>query len=313
MSERLRREGDWPAAEALLQESIDLSTALGQEAGVAYARLACLLSYRGDEPATVQALSSARAEFAATQELWHPVWLAQAEGALALTLGRPRDAIQALDPVRSARFLGRGARDAVALGLVDLVEAYRAVGATAAAGDTCQELSDRLDGIVDPFGLAIVARCRALTSRTGADDLFAEALACHGRTSDAFELARTQLHLGEHLRRSRRPKQARTPLSRALAAFERLGVEPWAERARRELRASGEVVAPPPGTSAESLTPQELRVAMAVREGMTNEAVSQALFLSVKTVEFHLGRVYRKLGIRSRGGLASGMERAGIR
>lgn len=311
MSERMRREGAWPMAESLLHEAIDLAQAIDANIGIGFARLASLLAYRGDELGTARAVASAEQYFDDSGERWHPLWLVQARGALELTLGRPERAVAALTGLASVPFLGRGARDAIALGLVDLVEAHTLAGSTEEAADTAHELDRRLNGIADPLGAALVARCRALTNPADADAYFTSAREQHRQTSEVFEEARTELHFGEHLRRTRRPKLAREPLARALAAFEHLHVDPWADRARRELRAAGAVVTSP-SPDAAILTPQELRVALAVREGLTNDEVSGALFISVKTVEFHLGRVYRKLGIRSRGGLATALDRAGI-
>jgi DNA-binding NarL/FixJ family response regulator len=93
-------------------------------------------------------------------------------------------------------------------------------------------------------------------------------------------------------------------LHRALATFETLGAEPWAEQVRAELRASGETPEPSPGGSLMTLTPQELQVALVVGGGATNREAAAALFISPKTVEFHLGNVYGKLGVRSRTELA---------
>jgi DNA-binding CsgD family transcriptional regulator len=86
----------------------------------------------------------------------------------------------------------------------------------------------------------------------------------------------------------------------ALEAFERLGARPWADRARAELRASGERLRPRKATAHEQLTPQELQVSIAATEGLSNKEIGARLFLSPKTVEFHLGRAYRKLDVRSR-------------
>jgi len=119
-----------------------------------------------------------------------------------------------------------------------------------------------------------------------------------------FERARTELAWGEQLRRSGRRTEARERLNRALQIFDRLGAAPWAERARGELRASGQSVLTPEQRAEDALTPQELQVAAIVAGGATNREAAAALFLSVKTIEFHLGHVYRKLGIRSRTELA---------
>jgi DNA-binding CsgD family transcriptional regulator len=89
-------------------------------------------------------------------------------------------------------------------------------------------------------------------------------------------------------------------LHQALSRFVTLGAEPWAEQARAELRATGETPAPSPGGSLMRLTPQELQVALVVAGGATNKEAGASLFISPKTVEFHLGHVYAKLGVRSR-------------
>jgi DNA-binding CsgD family transcriptional regulator len=189
-----------------------------------------------------------------------------------------------------------------------------ASGELRSAASAAEDLAGRLDGVVDPLGLAFVARCRALVNDDPgtADALFAEALQEHERTADAFERARTLLLRGEQLRRSRRPRLAREPLAQALDTFQRLRTPDWAARARRELSATGERLAPRPEGGAVELTPQESRVALAVADGLTNAEVAQQLFLSVKTVEFHLGRVYRKLDVRSRGGLARALAAQGF-
>jgi DNA-binding CsgD family transcriptional regulator len=116
--------------------------------------------------------------------------------------------------------------------------------------------------------------------------------------------ARDLLALGERLRRARRRAEARAPLRDALAVFENLGADPWSRRARSELRATGERVAGRRGAPSSELTPQELRVALAVADGASNREAAATLFLSPKTVEHHLTSVYGKLGVRSRTALA---------
>lgn len=105
---------------------------------------------------------------------------------------------------------------------------------------------------------------------------------------------------GERLRRARRRTEARGQLERALATYERVGAEPWAERARSELRANGDRPRPIHSGAVAELTAQELQVALAVSHGATNREAATALFLSPKTVEAHLGRAHRKLGAHSR-------------
>ncbi len=121
----------------------------------------------------------------------------------------------------------------------------------------------------------------------------------HAREHGLGELA-----LGERLRRARRRSDSRQPLRAALETFDRLGARIWADRARTELAASGETARSRDPYASEQLTPQELQVALVVAQGATNKEAAAALFLSPKTIETHLGRVYRKLDVRSRTELA---------
>jgi DNA-binding NarL/FixJ family response regulator len=154
--------------------------------------------------------------------------------------------------------------------------------------------------------VAVSWRLRGLTaSEADFDDCFESALKEHVQAAYPWETARTHLAYGERLRRAGRRVDARAQLRPALEIFERLGAAVWAERARQELTATGETVRSRPGaTPIERLTPQEYQVARAVARGATNRQAASALFLSAKTVEFHLGNVYRKLGVRSRTELA---------
>jgi DNA-binding CsgD family transcriptional regulator len=145
------------------------------------------------------------------------------------------------------------------------------------------------------------------------EDHYHRALAAHALTGEPFEQARTHLLLGEHLRRNRRRSEARAHLQTAVHAFDWLGASPWSVRAGQELRAAG---GQPGGVGHESsgdvsaLTPQERAVALAVASGMSNREVAETLFLSPRTVEYHLGNVYRKLGVHGRGALARALDSA---
>ena len=120
-----------------------------------------------------------------------------------------------------------------------------------------------------------------------------------------YEEARSRLCYGERLRRAGRRVEARRQLRDALVTFERLRTDPYTERTRAELRASGETLRTrEPGTPLDELTPQELQVATLAAAGLTNKEAAARLFLSVKTIEAHLHRTYRKLGVRSRAELA---------
>ena len=129
---------------------------------------------------------------------------------------------------------------------------------------------------------------------------FETALRLHEQEPSAFERARTELCYGESLRRAGQRRRARDQLRSALVTFERISAEPWAERCRSELRASGEHIRLRDPTVAERLTPQEFQIALVIADGLTNRDAASRLFLSPKTVEFHLTRIYRKLGIHSR-------------
>jgi DNA-binding CsgD family transcriptional regulator len=128
---------------------------------------------------------------------------------------------------------------------------------------------------------------------------FEEALALHSRVEDRFQHARTLLAFGERLRRAGERRDARERLRAALELFEGLGAAPWRDRTEQELRASGAKLRRA-AESGDELTPQELQIALQVAEGKANKEVAAAMFLSTKTVEFHLSRIYRKLDITSR-------------
>jgi DNA-binding CsgD family transcriptional regulator len=148
----------------------------------------------------------------------------------------------------------------------------------------------------------------AAASLRGADAAWARALlegdaafekAADGVADRPFLLARVRLSHGEHLRREGSRREARDELRAALAVFEQLDAEPWSERARRELRASGETARRRQASTVDELTPQELQIARMVAAGASQKEVAASLFLSPKTIEYHLGKVYRKLGITS--------------
>jgi DNA-binding CsgD family transcriptional regulator len=150
----------------------------------------------------------------------------------------------------------------------------------------------------------ILAACKALVAGgEAATEQFEEALRLHARARP-FDLARIQLLYGEHLRRLRRRVDARAQLRAALEGFERFGAEPWAERARTELRASGETARSRDPEAAPRLTPQELQVAQLVAQGLSNKEVAAQLFLSPRTIDAHLRSVFAKLEITSRTQLA---------
>ncbi|HET9420677.1 MAG TPA: helix-turn-helix transcriptional regulator, partial [Nocardioides sp.] len=160
-----------------------------------------------------------------------------------------------------------------------------------------------------PWALARSERALALTGPDDELDTHLEtALGLHAETLDGFETARTRLVVGERLRRARRRKDAREQLREAVAIFDQLGAAPWAERAAAELAATGETAHRRHAGAAESLTPQELQVATLLTDGHTTREAATALFLSPKTVEYHLRKAYLKLGVNSREALARALS-----
>jgi DNA-binding CsgD family transcriptional regulator len=153
-----------------------------------------------------------------------------------------------------------------------------------------------------PTRLALLARCRALIDESGAERHYTDALSLDALPP--FDRARTELLYGEWLRRGRRRIDARVRLRSALETFEQLGVTPWAGRARAELRASGETARRRDPATRDQLTPQELRIAGLAAAGLTNPEIGAQLFLSPRTIDYHLRKVFAKLGISSRAELA---------
>ena len=145
----------------------------------------------------------------------------------------------------------------------------------------------------------LLQRARGMTAGAKGDRNFQRAVDLQGE-SRPFERARTELAYGETLRRARRRMDARAPLRRAMETFERVGAEPWAARAERELRATGETARRRDPSTIDQLTPQELTICQMVAEGLTNREIGTRLFLSARTIDYHLRKVFPKLGIASR-------------
>ncbi|WP_419999862.1 AAA family ATPase [Streptomyces boninensis] len=197
----------------------------------------------------------------------------------------------------------------------DLVEAAVRVGAPERAADALTRYTEWATSVQQDWAHALLHRSRALlaTDDTAATH-YAAALAAHDRDGRPLEYARTALLYGEWLRRSRRKAEARKQLDDALDVFERLNMRPWADRTRAELTATGtgpaaKQAAPPHGAAA-SLTPQELQIVRLAAQGLSNRDIAAQLFLSHRTVGYHLYKAYPKLGIASRAELKSLAARA---
>jgi ATP/maltotriose-dependent transcriptional regulator MalT len=195
--------------------------------------------------------------------------------------------------------------------LPELVEAAARVGET----DVARQALDRLVEMTQPagtdWGLGTEVRSRALLSDgEHADLLYREAIERFGRTGLRPELARSHLLYGEWLRREGRRSGARVQLRTAHHMFATIGMEAFAERTRRELVATGETVRKRSAETRDELTPQEEQIVRLARDGLSNPEIGTKLFLSSRTVEWHLRKVYMKLGISSRRELWAASARA---
>lgn len=228
-------------------------------------------------------------------------------GHLELSLGNAAAAAAALGPtVALARREGFGEPGAMRF-VIDQVEALIELGTPNEAHELLDWYEGRAHRLERASALAACARCRGLLAAAAGrlDDAvsaFDEALSRHAQVELPLDRGRTLLALGATQRRAKRRREARATLEEALGVFERIGAALWAERARAELRRiSGRAATPG------SLTPAEERVAALVAEGKTNREVGAALFLSGRTVEGHVGRIFAKLGVRHRGEIAAAL------
>ena len=192
--------------------------------------------------------------------------------------------------------------------LIELIEAAARSGNMPMASDALERLAETTQVSGTGFGLGIEARSRALMAEDGpADGLYLEAIDRLGRTQLRPELARAHLVYGEWLRRQGRRSQAREQLRTAHGMLDTMGMEGFAERARRELLATGETArkrtVQATVEASQALTAQEAQVARLARDGLSNPEIGARLFISSRTVQYHLGKVFTKLGISSRGQL----------
>jgi DNA-binding CsgD family transcriptional regulator len=302
-SELRWRTGDWTRALADAGEAVRLAQETGQNVILCFARasLALVLAGLGRE-AECRAVAAAAIEGAV--RVGSDSTFGRADAALGLLELGMGNAAAAVHHLRQAHAYvqAHGVNEPTVVPFGgDLLEAFVRAGRIADANETLEWLDERASSTGRDWTRAVVARGRGLLAPEGAyEEHFIEALALHDRLPTPFETARTRLAYGERLRRSGLRVRARESLRNALEEFLRLGATPWAVRARTELRATGESGARPRRAGMQELTPQELQVAFAVATGSTNREAAASLFLSPKTIEFHLSNVYSKLEIRSR-------------
>jgi len=300
----------WAAAQTSYDEAIRLGreTAQHVEVAAALAGLAWLEARQGSE---LDCREHATEATGMCEELGvdlFGVWAIQALGDLELGLGRPAAAIEHHE-AQVQTMLRRGIADVDLSPAPELVESLLRLGRDEEATAIATEFGAEAAAKGQPWALARAARCRGLLA--DAEDLqacFEEALKLHEQTPDVFETARTHLAYGARLRRARKRVAARAELRAAIEIFERLGAESWLAQASAELAATGERARRRDVSTLDELTPQEFRIARLLAEGKTTRQAAEAIFVSPKTVEYHLGHVYRKLGVHSREELAGALD-----
>jgi DNA-binding CsgD family transcriptional regulator len=293
-------QGRFSLAYAAAEEGVRLASDFGHQWGASsnLADLALIDALRGEE-------SRARAHAAQAIELaassGATVIAAFAElglGLLELTLGRPGEATDRLLLVTDVE---RPESNPV-IGLwpiPDLIEAAARSGRLDETLDRFDRYRDWVQRSPSPSRFSRLARCRALAGQGDEREQFEAALAA-GTALSPFEQARSELLYGEWLRRERRRREARLHLRKAADLFHQVGAPPWEERAEGELRATGETARRRDPSTLDQLTPQELQITGLVASGMTNREIAAQLYLSPRTIDYHLRKVFGKLGVASR-------------
>jgi ATP/maltotriose-dependent transcriptional regulator MalT len=296
-------------AHATASEGLRVSRDTGQSQWVSQlsAALAHVAAVRGDEEECRAHVDRALAAGTGGTMAPGAPWAYWSQGLLDLGAGRAQAALDRLTLLteESVRHHISAIRS-----VPDLVEAAVRLGVPERADEPLARFEAWARRSGQGWAGALVARCRALRAPDAeAEEYFTRALAAHDPHRRAMEAARTGLLYGEWLRRARRKAEARERLRTALDVFERLGARPWAQRARSELGAAGAAVAPVqesrPVAEEAGLTPQETQIVRLAARGLSNRDIAAQLFLSPRTVGYHLYKAYPKLGVVSRGELAA--------
>jgi DNA-binding CsgD family transcriptional regulator len=287
--------GELTAAAALLEEVEVIAEVTGSQ--IAPYGAVALAAWRGREAEALELMEAGTNEVVSRGEGSALTAIAWARAQLYNSLGRYEDA---LIPAQQA---GEHAEELLFAnwGLVELIEAATRSGRTALAADAIERLTRTTRSSGSDWALGIEARSRALLSDgDAAEALYREAIERLGRTRVRVALARAHLLYGEWLHRERRRIDAREHLHSAHRTFEAMGAEAFAERARRVLVAAGETVRRSTIEARDELTPREAQIARLARDGQTSAEIGAQLFLSPRTVDWHLRKVFAKLGINSR-------------
>ncbi len=287
--------GQFAAAETLSEEARAVSDAIANPQ-VPHARL-FLAAWRGQREETVR-LTAAGDRDATARGEGRTIGVGNyATAVLYNGLARYDDALeaarQATDYPQDLTFF--------AWGLVELIEAAARSEKAALAADALRPLSELTRASGTDWALGVEAQSRALASEDDVvEDLFCEAIERLGRTRVRVALGRAHLLYGEWLRRERRRTDAREQLRDAHELFTEFGMEAFAERARVELQATGEHARKRTVETRDDLTPQEAQISRLAADGATNQEIAAQLFISPSTVDYHLRKAFRKLGVKSR-------------
>jgi DNA-binding CsgD family transcriptional regulator len=256
-----------------------------------------LAAFQGREAEAVKLIETATNEVLRRGEGQGLTFIHWATAVLHNGLGRYEAALSAAQ---------QGAEDSLEVrlttwGLVELIEAAARSGKPDLAADALDRLSQTTAVSGTDWALGIEARSRALlTERDAAEPLYRQAVERLERTRIRVELARAHLLYGEWLRRERRRVDAREQLRIAHELFSEFGMEAFAERARVELEATGEHARKRTVETRDDLTPQEAQISHLAADGATNQEIAAQLFISPNTVDYHLRKAFRKLGVKSR-------------
>jgi len=306
----------WAVAEATYQEAISLARESGQltQLGFGLAGLAWLHARRGRDQDCRACAAEALELCGQLGTRLLEIWATAALGELELALGDAARAVRHFE--RQQELLAdQGITDADLSPAAELVDSYLKLGRDDDAAAAAADFIATAQAKGQPWPLARALRCQGMLApdATFAAD-FERAIELHQQTPDVFEAARTRLAYGQRLRRTRNRVLAREQLRAAVDAFDNLGARPWADLAIAELAATGETRRPRDASRLDELTPQELQIALLLTAGKTTRETAAALFLSPKTVEYHLRHVYQRLGIHSREELAQRLgDAAGTR
>lgn len=300
--------GHLAAAAALIDEAATLTEVTGS-APLAYSPL-LLRAWRGEQASLAELVESSVADARVRGEGRALMIAPYTTAVLHTALGDYATALAAAQRACEHDDLGL-----YAWGLIEVVEAAARSDRPEVAAAALERLAERTSLAGTDWALGIEARSRALLTRgAAAEALYREASERLGTTRLAIQAARARLLYGEWLRRENRRQDARSELRHAFEAFSGIGAEAFAERARRELLATGEKVRTRTVQTRPVLTAQETQIARLAGEGLTNPEIGSQLFISPRTVEYHLRKVFTKLDISSRrelrGALGPGLRAA---